>query len=64
MSSITELNRRDKIDFVWQNDKTHPVSIESEISPSSMYLLQFEDKDIPINPELTKIFLVKVIQNR
>ena len=43
MSSITELNRRDKFDFVWQKDKTHPVSIESERSPSGMYLKQFEN---------------------
>ena len=29
-----------------------------------MYLKQFENKNISINPELTKIFIVLVIQNR
>ena len=28
--------------IVWQKDKTHPVSIESERSPSGMYLKQFQ----------------------
>ena len=39
MSSIAELNRRDYFDFVRQKDKTHP---ESEISPSTVYVKQFE----------------------
>ena len=42
----------------------HPVSIESEISPSTMYVKQFDVKNFSINPELTKIFVVNVIQNR
>ena len=35
---------------------------ESERSPFSMYLKQFENKNISINPELTKILIVLVIQ--
>ena len=29
-----------------------------------MYVKQFETKNISVNPELTKIFVVKVFQNR
>ena len=59
-----ELNRRFQSDFVRHKDKRHPVSNESEISPSTMYVKQFETKNISVNPELTKIFVVKVFQNR
>ena len=48
-----------KFDFVWHKDKRHPVSIESERSPSSMYLNQFDKTKFSINPELTKFFIAE-----
>ena len=45
--------------IVWQKDKTHPVSIESERSPSGMCLKQFDNKNLSINLELTKICIVE-----
>ena len=52
----------DPILYGRKTNKTHPVSIESEKSPSSMHVKQFEKyTNISINPELAKVFLVKVI---
>ena len=51
----TQLN----FDFIWQKDKRHPVSTESERSPSSMYLNQFDKTKFSINPELTKFFIAE-----
>ena len=53
MSSITELNRTNRtqstrlVRFCLEEKtvKRHPVSIESERSPSRMYLKQFENKN-------------------
>ena len=64
----TQLNQSISIDpissilFGRKTNKSHPVSIESEKSPSSMHVKQFEkDTNISINPEVAKVFLVKVI---
>ena len=64
----TQLNQSISIDpissilFGRKTNETHPVSIESEKSPSSMHVKQFEKyTNIWINPELAKVFLVKVI---
>lgn len=63
----TQLNQSISIDpissilFGRKTNKTHPASIESEKSPSSMHVKQFEEyANISINPELAKVFLVKV----
>ena len=58
---VTTLNQHDYYDFVLKRDKMHPISIESERSPSSMYLKHFDNKNLLINLELAKIFNVEVI---
>ena len=62
VSSITELNRSNRtqstrlVRFCLAERQTHPVSIESARSISSMYLKQFENENNSINAELTIIF--------
>ena len=40
-----------RLDFVRQKDKTNPLSIESERTPPSMNVKQFENKNISVNLE-------------
>ena len=48
-----KLNQRNKFDFVLHKDKMLPALIASERSPLRMYVKQFDDKNISINPELS-----------
>ena len=55
-------NSIDAISSILFGRKTKRIQCQlnyiSERSPSSMYLKQFENKNISINPELTKLFIV------
>ena len=60
IGSVIEHNRTGTFRLVRlpNSIETHPVSIESERSPSGMHLKQFENKNISINRESTKIYIV------
>ena len=51
-NKLIKLNQRNKFDFVLHKGKMLPVLIESERSPSRMYVKQFDDKNISVNAEL------------
>ena len=58
VSSITELNRTNRTQSILFDRKTKRIQFQFRIGKISLYLKQFENKNISIDPELTKILIV------
>ena len=58
MTSITELNLTNGTQSILFDRKTKRIQFQFRIGKISLYLKQFENKNISIDPELTKILIV------